>query len=254
MDNVNTENLENNGFQRKEGISIIIPAYNEEKRIRKTVVEVRNYLRAKKYSYEIIVVDDGSRDHTVQILKDISIPELRIISITRSGKGRAVKEGIMSAENEFVFFMDADLSADCKEIGKFMGIFKKEPETGVIIGSRYLPQDTVIIQPPLRKLIGKTFSFVKSTLLGINYYDSQCGFKGFRKDAARKIFSRSVIKGFSFDVEILYIANLNKISVKEVAIEWCHKPGGHVNIIADSIPMLTELFVIFLNKNNYLIR
>ena len=235
----------------KTGISIILPAYNEEKRIKRTISDLRSYLKSKKYLYEIIVADDGSTDRTINVLKDMLASDLRIITITRSGKGTAVKEGVLSANYEYVFFMDADLSTDVGEITKFINIFKKEKDLGVIIGSRYLPNGSVIIQPPFRNFVGKTFSFVKSKLLGINFYDSQCGFKAFRLDVGKKIFSKSVIKGFSFDVEILYIALLNNIKVKEVSVEWRHKPGGHVNIIADSIPMLIELFQIFLNKNKY---
>ncbi|RZD14470.1 MAG: glycosyltransferase family 2 protein [Candidatus Acidulodesulfobacterium ferriphilum] len=235
----------------KTSVSVILPAYNEERRIKQTISGLRSYLKSKKYIYEIIAVDDGSTDRTVNVLKDMLASDLRIITITKSGKGTAVKEGILSANYEYVFFMDADLSTDVSEITKFINIFKKEKDLDVIIGSRYLPDGSVIIQPPFRNFVGKTFSFVKSKLLGINFYDSQCGFKAFRLETAKKIFSKSAIKGFSFDVEILYIALLNNIKVKEVSVEWKHKPGGHVNIIADSVPMLIELFQIFLNKNNY---
>jgi dolichyl-phosphate beta-glucosyltransferase len=199
-------------------------------------------------------VDDGSDDGTLNVLKDTLSADLRVITITKTGKGWAVKEGILSAnkEYEYVFFMDADLSTDVEEIEAFINIFKNEPETDIIIGSRYLPEGSVIVQPPFRSLVGKTFSFIKSKLLGINFYDSQCGFKAFRMQSAKKIFAKSEIKGFSFDVEILYIALLNGIKVKEASVDWRHKPGGHVNIIADSIPMLIELIEIFLNKNKYI--
>lgn len=238
----------------KTSLSIIIPAYNEEKRIKETIISLRSYLKSKKYIYEIIVVDDGSDDGTLNVLKDTLSADLRVITITKTGKGWAVKEGILSAnkEYEYVFFMDADLSTDVEEIEAFINIFKNEPETDIIIGSRYLPEGSVIVQPPFRSLVGKTFSFIKSKLLGINFYDSQCGFKAFRMQSAKKIFAKSEIKGFSFDVEILYIALLNGIKVKEASVDWRHKPGGHVNIIADSIPMLIELIEIFLNKNKYI--
>ncbi|MCL4428518.1 MAG: glycosyltransferase family 2 protein [Deltaproteobacteria bacterium] len=238
----------------KISLSIIIPAYNEEKRIKETIISLRSYLKSKKYIYEIIVVDDGSDDGTLNVLKDTLSADLRVITITKTGKGWAVKEGILSAnkEYEYVFFMDADLSTDVEEIEAFINIFKNEPETDIIIGSRYLPEGSVIVQPPFRSLVGKTFSFIKSKLLGINFYDSQCGFKAFRMQSAKKIFAKSEIKGFSFDVEILYIALLNGIKVKEASVDWRHKPGGHVNIIADSIPMLIELIEIFLNKNKYI--
>ncbi len=247
-----SENTSNIDYKTaKTSVSVIIPAYNEERRIKQTISELRSYLKSKKYAYEIIAVDDGSTDGTVTILKDMLASDLRIITITKSGKGTAVKEGILSANYEYVFFMDADLSTDADEIAKFINIFKKDKDLDVIIGSRYLEGGSVIIQPPFRNFVGKTFSFVKSKLLGINFYDSQCGFKAFRLETAKKIFSKSVIKGFSFDVEILYIALLNNIKVKEVSASWKHKPGGHVNIIADSVPMLIELFQIFLNKNKY---
>ena len=249
-----TENLDYKKYKNvKTSLSIIIPAYNEEKRIKQTIVALRSYLKPRKYIYEIIVVDDGSTDGTLNVLKDTLSADLRVITITKSGKGAAVKEGVMSAdkENEYVFFMDADLSTDPSEIGAFIDIFKEEPETGVIIGSRYLPEGSVIIQPPFRNMVGRTFSLIKSKLLGINFFDSQCGFKAFRMQTAKKLFAKSEIKGFSFDVEILYIALLNGIKVKEKSVNWHHKPGGHVNLIADSIPMLIELFQVFLNRNKY---
>lgn len=245
--------MPNDSFQKsnKTDIAIVIPAYNEEKRIGRTISEIRSYLKSKKYTYEIIVVDDGSTDGTLTVLKDMLASDLRIITITKSGKGTAVKEGMLSADYGFVFFMDADLSTGVEEITGFINIFQKEKDVDIIIGSRYLPDNSVIIQPLFRNFVGKTFSFVKSKLLGINFYDSQCGFKAFRLDAVKKIFPKSVIRGFSFDVELLYIALLNGIKVKEVSVEWHHKPGGHVNIAADSIPMLIELMIIFLNKNKY---
>ncbi len=246
----------NNGLNKnaKTSLSVIIPAYNEEKRIRQTIAELRSYLKSKKFIYEIIAVNDGSTDGTLNVLKDTIKADLRVLTISKSGKGAAVKEGILSADaqNDFVFFMDADLSTSVSEIGSFIDIFKKEPETGAIIGSRYLPEGSVIVQPAFRNLVGRTFSLIKSKLLGINFYDSQCGFKAFRMPDAKKIFGKSEIKGFSFDVEILYIALLNSIKVKEASVDWRHKPGGHVNIVADSLPMLIELFQIFLNKNKYI--
>ncbi len=250
-ENINYKNYNFKGARTS--LSIIIPAYNEEKRIKHTIIALRSYLKSKKYRYEIIVVDDGSTDGTLNVLKDSLSTDLRVITITKSGKGAAVKEGILSAddENEYVFFMDADLSTDEGEIGNFIDIFKKEPQTEIIIGSRYLPEGAVIVQPPFRNLVGRTFSSVKSKLLGINFFDSQCGFKAFRIQTAKNIFAKSKIKGFSFDVEILYMALLNNIKVKEASVNWRHKPGGHVNLIADSVPMLIELFQIFLNRNKY---
>lgn len=236
----------------KPSVSIILPAYNEEKRIRNTILKLRNFLKVKKLVYEIIVVDDGSTDNTLNVLKDILTSDIRIITITKSGKGAAVKEGMLSANYEYVFFMDADLSTDAEEIIKFINIFKKDKDIEILIGSRYLPDNSIVDQPPFRSIVGKTFSTVKSKLLGIDFYDSQCGFKAFKIETARKIFSKSVIKGFSFDVELLYIASLNNIKVKEVGVDWRHKPGGHVNIIIDSIPMLLDLFKIYLYKNKYI--
>jgi len=120
--------MPDNSIQKSDkiGISVVIPAYNEEKRIGQTISEIRSYLKSKKYSYEIIVVDDGSTDGTLNILKDMLTSDLRIITITKVGKGTAVKEGILSANHELVFFMDADLSTGVQEITKFINIFQKE--------------------------------------------------------------------------------------------------------------------------------
>ena len=247
-----TDKDKNKGKTYKPSLSIVLPAFNEEKRIKYTISNLRSFLKLKKFNYEIIVVDDGSTDNTINVLKDISNSDLRIITITRSGKGAAVKTGILAANYEYIFFMDADLSTDEQEILKFINIFKNEKDIEIIIGSRYLPEKLTVIQPPFRNMVGKTFSFLKSQLLGLNYCDSQCGFKAFRKETAQKIFSKVTINGFSFDVEVLYIAELNKIKVKETGVEWCHRTGGHVNIMIDSIPMILDLFKIYLKKNYYL--
>ena len=241
---------------RKISLSIIIPAYNEEKRIKKTITVLRSYLKKQKYSYEIIIVNDGSTDQTLEILKNFIAADLRVITVTKSGKGNAIKEGILSAEeeNEYIFFMDADLSTKIDEIENFINIFKSEPKTDIIIGSRYIPSETSVIQPLFRSLTGKVFSILKSKLLKIDVYDSQCGFKAFKTKTAKTIFKKSAIKGFSFNVEILYIASLNNIQIKETSVNWQHRTGGHVNPLTTSIPMFIELITIFANKNKYLLQ
>ena len=232
-------------------ISIIIPAYNEEKRIQKTLERIFSYMKEKKHDFEIIVVDDGSKDKTVELVelfrkknskgkKKADKNRIKILkNIKNKGKGHSVKRGMLSGEKKWLLFSDADLSTPIEEIEKFE---KYIDQYSIIIASRNLKESQIKIkQPKLRSTLGKIFPFVVNlfTIRGIK--DTQCGFKLFRKDVAEKIFPLQTSKRFAFDVEVLFIAKKHGYKIKEIPVIWINALGSKVDPINDSISMFFDL-------------
>ncbi len=230
-------------------ISIIIPAYNEEKRIQKTLERIFSYMKEKKHNFEIIVVDDGSKDKTVELVelfrkknsknsKDKN--RIKILkNIKNKGKGHSVKRGMLSGEKKWLLFSDADLSTPIEEIEKFE---KYIDQYLIIIASRNLKESQIKIkQPKIRSTLGKIFPLVVNlfTIRGIK--DTQCGFKLFRKDIAEKIFPLQTSKRFAFDVEVLFIAKKHGYKIKEIPVIWINALGSKVDPIKDSISMFFDL-------------
>ncbi len=226
-------------------ISIIIPAYNEEKRIKKTLEAILSYLQKKKYDYEIIVVNDGSTDKTKDVVLEFKNRKIKIIdNIENKGKGFSVKQGFLTATKEWVLFSDADLSTPIEELDTFF----RYKDYDVIIGSRNLPDSLIVVkQPFLRSTLGKMFPFFVRLLLLPEIKDSQCGFKLFKKEAAKKIVSMQTITGFCFDAEQLYIAKKMGYVIKEVPISWQNDERSKIKIVTDSINMFVDLVRIKLN-------
>lgn len=210
-------------------LSIIIPAYNEEKRISQCFKQVKEYFSSQKYSYEIIFVNDGSTDKTISQLKSqiLKLSNFRIIdNIENHGKGYVVRQGMMAAKGKYILFADVDLSTPIEEIEKLFPYIKKY---SVVIGSRYLKKSNIkIAQPLTRKIISRLGNIFIKLLLGLPYHDTQCGFKLFESSAARDIFSRSTINRWGFDMEILTIAKPLGYNVKEVAVNWYNDPRSQV--------------------------
>jgi len=221
-------------------ISIIIPAYNEEQRLKSTLEKVVAYLEEYNPNYEIIVVDDGSKDKTFELASAFH-PKVRAIKQPRNmGKGAAVRTGMMAANGKLLLFSDADLSTPIYEINKIV----EHIDCGfdVVIGSRAIDNDMIKVhQPFYREFMGKTFNkFVQLfAIKGIK--DTQCGFKGFRSQVAKDIFSKTKIDGFGFDVEVLYLAHKNNYKIVEVPVEWYNDERSTVNPITDSFNMLLEI-------------
>jgi glycosyltransferase involved in cell wall biosynthesis len=228
-------------------VSIIIPAYNEEKRLPDTLKKIIKFITAKKIKAEILVVDDGSKDNTVLAAQSIKNSRIKIIKNPRNmGKGYSVYNGVNNAKGDIILFTDADLSTPIKHLEEFLQYHKEGYE--VVIASRDLLESRVIVpQNHLREFGGKFFNFMVRIITAIPVHDTQCGFKSFTKKAADVIFKRQTIFDFGFDVEILYIALLHKLSVKEAAVEWYNAPGTKVSFLQDSTRMLTELFKIKFN-------
>jgi len=228
-------------------ISVVIPAYNEERRISKTLKIISDFFAGTQYSYEILVVDDGSTDKTAQKVKDLHLKKVRVLSYKiNRGKGYAVNYGVSRAGGEFILFADADNSTPFEQIESLLA---NAAGKDVIIGSRYLPGSNIKIKQPLSRRFGARFGnlLIRSILLP-KIKDTQCGFKIFRKKAAREIFSRQTIWRWGFDIEILYIAKKLRYKIKEVPIEWLNDEGSKVQSPLVFLSTLGELFRIKLNS------
>lgn len=225
-------------------LSLVIPAYNEESRLPATLSRVAEYLRGQAYGYEVIVVSDGSCDGTAASARRWR-PEgfpLEIIDRKENrGKGYTVREGAARARGEYILFSDADLSTPIEEVEKFLPLFGEGFE--IVIGSRSLKDsDIVVRQPFYRKLMGRVFNRLVRILAVPGIADTQCGFKCFTRRAAAEIFPRCRIDGFSFDVEILYLARQLGLPVCEVPVKWLNAPGSSISPLRDSLLMLIDIF------------
>jgi dolichyl-phosphate beta-glucosyltransferase len=217
-------------------ISIVIPAYNEEARLPSTLAAIIAHLQRKKFaSAEIVVVDDGSRDGTAAIVEKViatkpDYPSLRLLrNPGNRGKGYTVRHGMLEAAGEWILYSDADLSAPIGELDKLIAAAERE-NAQVAIGSRALDRSLVgVHQSPFREISGRVFNWVMRMVTGLPFRDTQCGFKLFRADAARAIFSQQTLDGFSFDVEDLVIAKTVGIKAIEVPVVWNNVEGTKVS-------------------------
>ncbi|MBC7073863.1 glycosyltransferase family 2 protein [Candidatus Parcubacteria bacterium] len=230
-------------------LSVIIPAYNEEKRLPKTLNEIFQYLSKQNYSFEIIVVNDGSKDNTAKIVKEAMerIPNLRLIdNKINQGKGAVVRQGMLEAKGEFRLFTDADNSTPISEIEKFW----KEFDFGadVVVGSREIKG--AILDPPqplFRRFLGECFKILRKIIVGLwEIQDTQCGFKCFKKEVVEKIFPKCKINRFAFDPEILILAKKAGYKIKEVPIYWKNDLDSKVKL-KSVFKMALDLFKIRLN-------
>lgn len=217
-------------------VSIVVPAFNEEARLPATLDKILAYLREKEFSFaEIVVVDDGSRDGTAALVERQQ-RDHKSIRLLRNpgnrGKGYSVRSGALAAKGEWILSTDADLSAPIEELDK---LFDAVDHAGahVALGSRALDRSLVgVHQSALREMSGRVFNVVMRGITGLAFRDTQCGFKLFRADAARAIFSRQRMDGFSFDVEDLVIAKVLGLDAIEVAIVWNNVEGTKVSTLA----------------------
>lgn len=225
-------------------ISIVIPAFNEESRLPHFLERIIAHCQNSPKIYEIIVVDDASSDDTPNIAQSYRsrFNNLRLVKIRRNrGKGYAVKRGLLQAKGEFCLFMDADGSVGPEEIEKNLAYLVDE-DYDLLVGSRALyDEDQVLKVRWYRKLIGMVFNWCVQSFLFKDIQDTQCGFKIFRRQAIKPIFSRSYLRGFGFDIEILYLASKMGYKVKEVPVSWQHMSGSKVNLVLDSIKMFFNI-------------
>jgi dolichyl-phosphate beta-glucosyltransferase len=213
----------------RRSISIIIPAYNEEKRLPATLRTVRAWLDAGTWEFaEIVVVDDGSHDATVELARNSGARVL--LNPGNRGKGYTVRHGMLEARGEWALFTDADLSSPIEELDKLTAAVD-HGQARAAIGSRALDRSLIGVRQPLfREYVGRFFNLVIRAITGLPFHDTQCGFKLFETAAAREIFKRQRLDGFGFDVEVLFIARRLGYRVVEVPVRWNDAAGTKVSM------------------------
>lgn len=230
--------------------SIVIPAYNEANRIVRSIGKIREYFKNKKTSYEIVVVNDGSKDATLKILKDLKrkYKELKVLGdSTNRGKGYAVKTGILNSQGSYVLFTDADLSTPIEELDNLFRYIKRYE---VVIGSRNIDRSKVKLKQPFyRRFLGSVLRAYYSLIIFPRNppKDSQCGFKLFTKKAASILFKKQTIYREMFDIEILYIARKCGLKIKEIPVIWVNDPDSKINLFKCITYGSIDLFKIRLN-------
>jgi dolichyl-phosphate beta-glucosyltransferase len=231
------------GLIRNPHCSIVIPAYNEERRIGPSLEKILAYVKRQQWDSKIIVVNDGSHDCTSNIVRDFGVRNHEIQLLENPGnrgKGYSVRHGMLHAKGDILLFTDADLSSPIEEAGK---LFKALSEgADIAIGSRWL-QSSLQTQPQSlrRQVLGRAFNLVPRLLLGLNYKDTQCGFKAFRRAAAEVIFPLQKIERWGFDPELLFLGLSHGFKVAEVPVIWAHSEGTRIRPIRDGLRMLGEM-------------
>ena len=226
--------------------SLIIPAYNEGARLGATLDRVLSYIAAQRWDAEVLVVNDGSRDETSDLVQSYvkAHPELKLIENPGNrGKGYSVRNGMLNARGEVLLFSDADLSAPIEEAIKLFAAI--DGGADIAIGSRWLrPETQTHRQSLLRQFYGRLFNLALRIFLGLNFKDTQCGFKAFTREAASGIFPLQRIERWGFDPELLYLARRAGLSVQEVPVAWAHAEGTRLSPLRDGIRMFGEVLKI----------
>jgi len=230
-------------------LSVIIPAYNEERRLPVYLARVIEYLERQPFPAEIIIVDDGSRDGTAAVVERFAAKHslVRLIRLPRNrGKGHAVKTGMIAASGRMRLFADADGATPIAEVERLQNAIAAGAD--VAVGSRALRDEALVVKARIhRRFIGTVFNFIVRTLTVRGINDTQCGFKLFTARAADVVFSLQQIDDFGFDVELLYISRRNGFLIAEVPVNWTDIPGTKVKIARDSLRMLKDVFKIRLH-------
>jgi dolichyl-phosphate beta-glucosyltransferase len=229
-------------------LSIIIPCYNEEARLPRSLERIANYINARRPNTEVIVVDDGSTDRTAAVAEQFrgKITNLRALrNGVNRGKGLSVRHGSLEAKGDIVLFTDADLSAPIEEAEKLLEALENND---VSIGSRAIDRRLIEVrQSVFRECAGLFFNKIVRIILGLPFVDTQCGFKAFRRNRCRIIFEQQTIERFGFDPELLFLARHHGLSMVEVPVRWAHSPATKVSMLRDSVQMFADLFIIRLN-------
>lgn len=226
--------------------SIVIPAYNEAARITHALEEVVACIRQRQWSAEVVVVNDGSRDRTAELVRDFAAnaPEVRILENPGNcGKGYSVKNGLLHSLGEIVMFTDADLSAPIEEAEDLFAAIASGAD--IAIGSRWLERARQTIRQPLyRQFFGRCFNAVTRMVMGLPFADTQCGFKAFTRTAAQTIFQLQTIERWGFDPEILFIALKRGYKIVEVPVSWAHDERSRISYLKDGMRMLQDIAIV----------
>jgi dolichyl-phosphate beta-glucosyltransferase len=251
---MSSEPLSENKDRRSEpiqNISVVIPAYNEAKRLPETLHAAENYFCTRNLSREILIVDDGSQDDTVQVCSNLrdKIDGLKILHNGRNrGKGFSVRQGILEASGPLVLMMDADQSSPMEELDKLLPSVR-DGQSDIAIGSRALKESQILVHQPLyREPLGFLYNDIIQLLVLKGIQDTQCGFKLFRSVVAKDVFSRGRLSGFAFDVEVLFIARKLGYRITEVPIRWRNDPNTKIKILKHGSNMLADLLRIRWNN------
>lgn len=226
--------------------SIVLPAFNESERISGTLEKILAQAQRSGWQVEVIVVNDGSTDDTTRIVHEYAVrhPELRLIENPGNrGKGYSVRNGMLQAQGDVLLFSDADLSSPIAEAEKLFTAIASGAD--IAIGSRWLDARLQVRRQPLyRQLFGRIFNLALRLILGLNFKDTQCGFKAFTRAAAQSIFPLQQIERWGFDPELLYLGRKQRLKMQEVPVAWSHREGTRINPFRDGIRMLGELLTI----------
>ena len=252
----------------KPHLTILVPCFNEASLIKESLTEISNFMSKKKYSWEIVVVDDGSRDSSVIKIQELKNPKIKLISYkVNRGKGGALKEGIKNSSGEFIIFMDsiprnfgkfhatkpyiifmdADLSVPVETIDGFVSVLEKDL-SDVVIGTRKIKSAKVLVhQPWIRENLGKGFTFITRIITGVNVSDFTCGFKGFTNESAQKIFNHSLLSRWAYDAEILFLAKKYGFTISEIPVTWTNRKDTRVRLGNAVVTSLIDLIKLKLN-------
>ena len=228
-------------------LSIVIPAYNEEKRLPDSLPKIINFVQLNQYEVEVMVVDDGSSDNTALVVKSFQkqVPFISLLQVEHGGKGHAVRAGMLQAKGDYLFLCDSDLAMPIEEITRFLP--PKRGDYDVAIASREIEGARRYNEPVHRHIMGRVFNFIVQLFIIRGIQDTQAGFKCFKREAAHQIFSMQTIKGWGFDVEILFIANKLGLRIVEIPINWYYQTESKVRPIQDTFNMLAEVLQVRYN-------
>jgi len=223
--------------------SFVIPAYNESGRLRPTLEAILGHARQQQWELEILVVNDGSSDNTAEIVREYAKAHAPVVLVENPGnrgKGYSVRNGMLHARGDICLFTDADLSSPIAEANKLFAAIAAGAD--IAIGSRWLRAELQTERQPLyRQTLGRIFNLALRVILGLNFADTQCGFKAFRREAARRIFPLQKIERWGFDPEILFLARRAGLRVVEVPVVWAHSQGTRLHPFRDGMRMFVEV-------------
>jgi dolichyl-phosphate beta-glucosyltransferase len=238
-------------------LSIVIPAYNEEKRLPSTLDRIAEYLHEQTFSFEVIIVDDGSRDETSRVASEFcaSHPWARLLryedeggKAVNRGKGFAVRTGMLATVGRNVLFSDADLSTPIEEMEKLLPLIESG-KCDIAIASRAMPGSNLTVhQPWYREAMGRAFNLLVRIAIRTRVRDTQCGFKALNGTSAKRIFKLCHLDGFGFDAEMIFLASRFKLRVREIAVTWHHAEDSRVNPLVAPLQMMRELVEIRVNE------
>lgn len=228
-------------------LSIVIPAYNEQERIVATIGAIASHVSDLGFPWELLIADDGSKDQTVAIVEELGLANVTVLKTPKNGgKGNAVQRGMLAAQGEYVLFADADNSTPIEEVSKLLARLEKEGYD-VAVGSRAAEGAEEGKKSLLRKILSGGLRLIVKYMLHIGVKDTQCGFKMYTREAARKLHTKQTIMGFSFDLEILYLASKYGYKIAEVPVAWVDAPGSKVDTKKEVQRFLRDLVKIWSN-------